>query len=128
MPTSETSGKIEPLAQEIDSDEHVEEPAPQIAQDRDPLERFDLAVQIANLQPVLEQEVGQVLGHFLGQRRDQDALAALGPLADLFHKSSTWLRVGRTSTSGSTRPVGRMIISATCVDFPSSYVAGVALT
>ena len=43
-------------------------------------------------------------------------------------RSSTWWRVGRTSTSGSTRPVGRMIISTTCDERPISYVAGVAET
>jgi hypothetical protein len=32
---------------------------------------------------VLEQVVGEVLGHLLGQRGDQHALVALGALADL---------------------------------------------
>ena len=70
-------GQIEPFAQQIDADQHVELALAQIAQDRDPFERLDLAVQVAHPQPVLEQVVGQVFGHLLGQRRDQHALVAL---------------------------------------------------
>ena len=41
-------------------------------------------------------------------------------------RSSIWPRVGFTTTSGSTRPVGRMICSTTCAECSSSQRAGVA--
>ena len=44
-------------------------------------------------------------------------------------RSSTWEPTGRTSTSGSTSPVGRMICSTTTPPaLPSSSAAGVAET
>ncbi len=49
----------------------------------DPLERVDLGVQVAGAHPGLEQVVGQVLGHLLGQRRHERALADLLAPADL---------------------------------------------
>ena len=68
--------QIEPFAQQIDADEHVEDAGSQVAQDRDPLERVDLAVQVSHPQSVLDEKVGQILGHLLRQRRDQHALLA----------------------------------------------------
>ena len=44
------------------------------------------------------------------------------------NRSSTWPSTLRTSTSGSNRPVGRMICSATWVACCNSYSAGVADT
>ena len=44
------------------------------------------------------------------------------------NRSSIWPSTGRTSTSGSTRPVGRMICSATRLARFNSYSAGVAET
>ena len=43
-------------------------------------------------------------------------------------RSSIWPSVGRTSTSGSIRPVGRMICSTMLTLLASSNWAGVALT
>ena len=54
----------------------IEHAEAQVAQDRDPLERVDLAVEVLDLDPELVQVVGQVLGHLLGQRRDERPLAA----------------------------------------------------
>ena len=42
-------GQVDPLAQQVDADEHVEHAEPQVAQDRDALERVDLAVQVLDL-------------------------------------------------------------------------------
>ena len=42
-------GQIEPFAQQVDADQHVELAAPQIAQDLDALERVDVRVQVADL-------------------------------------------------------------------------------
>ena len=55
---------------------------------------------------------GQVLGHALGQRRDQHAAAAWATTAAAFGiRSSTWLSVGRMMQTGSIRPVGRITCS-----------------
>ena len=43
-------------------------------------------------------------------------------------KSSTWSAAGRTSTSGSTSPVGRTTCSTTSPERSSSYALGVAET
>ena len=40
-------GQVEPLAQQVDADEHVELAQAQLADDLDPLERVDLGVQVA---------------------------------------------------------------------------------
>ena len=69
-------GHVEALAQQIDADQHVELAEPQVADDLDALDRIDVGVQVAHLDAVLAQIVGQVLGHPLGQRRHQHALVA----------------------------------------------------
>ena len=79
-------GQVEPLAQQVDADEHVVLAEPQLADDLDPLERVDLRVQVADPEPHLEQVVGQVLGHLLGQRRHERALVAVDAPADLVHQ------------------------------------------
>jgi hypothetical protein len=43
-------------------------------------------VQVAHADAVLEQIVGEVLSHLLGQRGDQDPLVAIGAHADLVHQ------------------------------------------
>ena len=72
-------GQVDALAQEVDADDDVEHPEPKVAQDRDALERVDLRVQVLDLDPELAQVVGQVLGHALGERRDDRPLAACRP-------------------------------------------------
>ena len=79
----------------------------------------------ATLRPCLEQVVGQVFGHLLGEGGDQDPLAARRPAASISAmRSSIWPLVGRTTTSGSTRPVGRTICSTTWLECDISYAAG----
>jgi hypothetical protein len=55
----------------------------QVAEDLDALDGVDVGVHVAHAHAHLLQVVGEVLGHALGQRRDQDPLARLLPLADL---------------------------------------------
>ena len=76
-------GQVEALPQEVDADEHVELAEPQVAQDLDALERVDLAVQVAHPDAQLEQVVGEVLGHLLGERGDEHPLVGVGAGADL---------------------------------------------
>ena len=76
-------GQVESLAQQVDADEHVELPQPQVAEDLDPLDRVDLRVEVPHADPHLDQVVRQVLRHLLRERGDQHALVVLGPAADL---------------------------------------------
>ena len=68
--------QVEALAQQVDADDDVVDAEPQVAQDLDALQRVDLGVQVVRADAHLLQVVGQVLGHLLGQRRDERALAA----------------------------------------------------
>jgi hypothetical protein len=79
-------GQVEPLAQQVDADQHVVLAQPQVADDLDALERVDLGVQVADLEAHLEQVVREVLAHLLGQRGDQHALVAVHAHADLVHE------------------------------------------
>ena len=74
---------IEPLAQKVDADQHVELPQPQITDDLDALDRVDVRVKIAHLDAVLVEIVGEILGHALGKRCHEHALVALDAYADL---------------------------------------------
>ena len=69
-------GQVQAFAQEVDPDQRVEDALAQVAQDLDPVERLDLGVEIADAQPLFVVVAGQVLGHLLGQGRDQRPLVA----------------------------------------------------
>ena len=73
---------VQTLAQQVDADQHVELAQPEIAQDLDPLDGFDVRMQIAHAHVVLAEIVGQVFGHALGQRGHQHAIAHRHALAD----------------------------------------------
>ena len=75
--------QVQPLAQQVDADQDVEGPAPQVAQDFDALERLDVGVEVAHLDPELLVVGRQVLGHPLGQRGDEHPLALAGAVANL---------------------------------------------
>ena len=72
-------GQIEPLAQQVDADQHVELAEPQPADDLHALDRVDVGVHVAHAHAHLLEVVGEILGHALGERRDEHALAL--PLA-----------------------------------------------
>ena len=76
-------GQVEPLPQQVDADQHVELAEAQVAEDLDALDGVDVGVQVADPQAHLEQVVGQVLGHLLGQGGDQHPVALVDPLVDL---------------------------------------------
>ena len=98
--------QVDPLAEEVDPDEHVEDPEPQVAQDRHPLERVDLAVEVLDLDPELPEVVGEVLGHLLRQGRDEGPLAALDPEPDLLQQVVD-LAVGRADLDRRVDDAGR---------------------
>ena len=83
MATSVTSEKVEPLAQQIDADQGVERALAQLAQDFDPFQGADVRMHVARLYPLIEQVLGEVFGHLLGERGDQRALACRRPFAHL---------------------------------------------
>ncbi len=76
-------GNVEPLAQQIDPDQHVEFAEAQVADDLDALDGVDVRVQVADAHAVLVQIVGEVLGHPLGERGDEHALLAADAQRDL---------------------------------------------
>ena len=122
-------GQVEPFTQQVHADEHVVLAEPQLADDLDPLQRVDLRVQVARLDARFEQVVGEILRHLLRQRRHEHTLTPPPRAARIsFRRSSIWFRVGRSSTSGSTRQVGRISCSATRFDRRSSQAPGVAET
>ena len=84
--TSDTSGRSRPSRSRLMPTSTSYSPTPQLAQQLDPAQRVHLAVQVAGPDAVLQQVVGEVLGHLLGQRGDQHPLVALGPQPDLVHQ------------------------------------------
>ena len=72
-------GDVEALAQQVDADQHVVDAEPQVADQLDPLQRLDVRMHVADPQARLVQEFGQILGHPLGQRGDERAIALAAP-------------------------------------------------
>ena len=56
------------------------------AEDLDALDRVDVAVQVPHPQALLEQVVGEVLGHLLGERGDEHAVAVDDATVDQLHQ------------------------------------------
>ena len=70
---------VEALAQQVDADQYVEGAEPQVADDLDALQRVDVGMHVAHADALLMHVFGQVLGHALGQHRDQRAIALSAP-------------------------------------------------
>ena len=127
--TSDTSGRSRPSRSRLTPTSTSYSPSAQVAHDLDALQRVDLGVQVARAHARLEQVVGQVLGHLLGQRRDQHALADRLARADLVQQVvDLALRRRAPRPRGRSGPVGRMICSTTRGECCSSYAPGVAET
>ena len=75
-------GQVEALAQEVDADQHVELSEAERTQDLDALDGVDVGVQIAHPQTLLEQVLGEILRHLLGERGDQHTLALADTVVD----------------------------------------------
>ena len=78
--------QIEALAQQVDSDQHVEVALAQTADDLDALDRLDIGMQVAHAHAEVVIVVGQILGHLLGQAGHQDALVDRNALANLLEQ------------------------------------------
>ncbi|CAM5515778.1 hypothetical protein SCYAM73S_08673 [Streptomyces cyaneofuscatus] len=79
-------GEVEALTQQVDADQDVVLAGAQLAQQLDAAQGVDVAVQVPDLDAELQEVVGEVLRHLLGEGGDQDPLVALGALADLVHQ------------------------------------------
>ena len=74
---------VEALAQQVDADQHVEGAEPQVADDLDALQRVDVGMHVAHADALLVHVFGEVLGHALGERGDERAVALQRHLAAL---------------------------------------------
>ena len=86
-------GDVEALAQQIDADQHVEGAQPQVADDLDALQRLDVGVHVAHADALLVHVLGEVLGHALGERGDERAVALArrpGALRRSGRRPGTW--------------------------------------
>ena len=79
-------GQVEALAQQVDAHKHVNLALAQIAQNVHAVHRRGVGVHVVHLHTGIEQVVGEVLGHALGERRHQHALVPRGALANLFQQ------------------------------------------
>src|SRR3989338_8377341 len=79
--TSETSGISNPSRNRL-MHQHVEFPHPKLADDLHPFERVDLGMEVLDADAEVPVIIGQVLGHPLGEGRDEDALAPTAPPTD----------------------------------------------
>ena len=66
--------QIKPLAQQVDADYYVNLAFTQLAQELDAPQRVDIGMQIFDFDAFVEQVIGQVLCHLLGECRDQRTL------------------------------------------------------
>lgn len=85
---------VQPLAQQVDADQHVEGTEAQVADDLDALQRLDVGMDVAAADAGLVHVFGQCLGHLLGQGGDEDALA-LGRAVPAFREQVVDLVLGR---------------------------------
>ena len=79
-------GQVEALAQQVDTDQHVELALAQAADDLDALDGLDVRMQIAHADAEVVVVVGQILGHLLGQAGDQHALVDGDALVDFLEQ------------------------------------------
>ena len=82
-----------------------------MAEEFDALQGVDVGVEVADFNAGVEEVVGEVFGHFLGEGGDEDAFVLAVRVRISPMRSSIWPVVGLTVILGSTRPVGRMTCS-----------------
>ncbi len=82
MATSETSGRSRPSRRRLMPMRTSYSPLRRSREELDALEGFDLGVHVAAADADLGVVVGEVFGHALGEGGDEDALVALGAVAD----------------------------------------------
>ena len=65
-------GNVEALTQQVDADQHIVHAETQIAHQLLPLDGLNIVVHIAHLNACGFKVIGQIFGHFLGERGDQN--------------------------------------------------------
>src|SRR5581483_3822478 len=75
--------QVEPLPQQVDTDQHIKLTLAQIAKNLYPLQRLDFRMHIAATHAHFRVVLGQVFGHAFSQRGYQDTLVTLGSLPNL---------------------------------------------
>src|SRR5690606_19649869 len=76
----------EPLTQQVHADQHIEPPQSQISQNLYPLQRVDVRVHVSDIHAIGSEVIGQILGHPLRERGDQNALAGVYAHANLLEQ------------------------------------------
>ena len=71
-------GDVEPLAQQVDANQHIKGADAQIADDFNPFQRIDVGMNVANAQTGFMHVFGQRFGHLLRQGGDEGAIARGG--------------------------------------------------
>src|SRR5579872_2858788 len=74
--------QVKALAQEIDSNQHIELALAERAKDFHALDGVDLAMQITHVDAEVAQVIGEFLGGTFGERGDERAFFAVGALAN----------------------------------------------
>ena len=76
-------GDVEPLPEEVDADQDVEFPHPQVTDDLHPLDGIDIGMEVCHPHPQFPVVVGKFLGHPFGEGGDQHPLPLGHRLPDL---------------------------------------------
>ena len=98
--------KIQSFTQEIDPHQHVEDPAPKIANDLSPFQRLNVGMQIPHLDPEIVVILAQILRHALGQGGDQYP-PALRHFSPHFSQEIVDLPLGRSHLDDRIHQTGR---------------------
>ena len=98
MATSDTSGNIESLTQQVDADKHIVHAETQITHQLLPLDGLNIVVHVAHLDARGFEVISQILGHFLGERGDQNPFS-LGCAGVDFANEIVDLTINRTDNN-----------------------------
>ena len=99
-------GNIESLTQQVDADKHIVHAETQIAHQLLPLDGLNIVVHIPHLDAGGFKVIGQILGHFLGERGDQNPFA-LGCAGVDFSNEIVDLAINRTDNDLRIEQTGR---------------------
>jgi hypothetical protein len=70
--TSETSGMSKSLAQQVNTDQNIENAQPKVTNNLYPLYSIDVRMEVSNFDIVVVEIVAQLLGHALGEGSNED--------------------------------------------------------
>src|SRR5208283_3085744 len=79
-------GKVEPLAEQVDPDQHVELSETKVAEDLDPLHRLHLGVEVADTEPLVREVVRELFARRLREGGHERSVPALHARSELDHE------------------------------------------